>query len=366
MFSVAVAVFIISSVAASLALLLVVADRFIANYGQCTITVNDDRKLSVQGGKNVLAALTEEKLFIPSACGGRGTCGYCKVKATDGAGPLLPTETPFLTPDEVKDNVRLSCQIKIRNDLKIEIPEELLAVREFQGVCAAITDMTYDTKLFHFELRDPPTIDFVPGQYIQLFCPRYKGNREEVYRAYSIASDPADNSVVDLIIRRVPDGICTTWCFDFLKAGDVVKFNGPYGEFRLSDTDTPMIWVAGGSGMAPFVSLLHQMKNDGITRSTTYYFGGNKVKDLFFVDRMREFERQLDNFEFVPVVAAPDEGEQWDGEQGLVTQALERRGEDLSGHEGYLCGSPGMIDASIKVMNRLGIPEERIFYDKFA
>jgi len=366
MYSVALAVLIISSVSAMLALLLVVADRFIANYGRCTITINEDRRIDVQGGKNVLAALTEEKLFIPSACGGRGTCGYCKVKATEGAGPVLPTETPFLTPEEVDKNVRLSCQIKIRNDLKIEIPEELLSVREFEGVCAAITDLTYDTKLFRFELKDPPAIDFIPGQYIQLFCPRYKGNSEEIYRAYSIASDPADKGAIDLVVRRVLGGICTTWLFEYLAVGHGVRFNGPYGEFRLSGTDAPMIWVAGGSGMAPFVSLLHQMKNEGIKRRTNYYFGSNKVKDLFFVDRMRQFEQQMENFRFVPVVAAPDEGEEWQGERGLVTQALEREGIDLSEHEGYLCGSPGMIDASIKVMNQLGMPENSVYYDKFA
>jgi Na+-transporting NADH:ubiquinone oxidoreductase subunit F len=364
--SVALAVMIVSSIAAGLALVLVVADRFIANYGECTITINEERKLNVQGGKNVLSALTEDKLFIPSACGGRGTCGYCKVKATEGAGPILPTETPFLTPEEIEKNVRLSCQVKIRNDLKIEIPEELLAVREFEGVCAEITDLTYDTKLFHFELQDPPTIDFVPGQYIQLFCPKYKGNREEVYRAYSIASDPAENTTLDLVIRRAPNGICTTWCFEYLKAGDAVRFNGPYGEFRLSETDAPMVWVAGGSGMAPFVALLHQMRNENITRSATYFFGGNKVKDMFFIDFMRQFEKDVPNFRFVPVVVAPDAGEQWDGERGLVTEALEREGGDLSGHEGYLCGSPGMIDASIKGLKQLGMTEERIFYDKFA
>jgi len=366
MFAVLLSVLIVSSVSAGLALVLVTAERFVSNYGECTITINEDKKLTVQGGKNVLAALTEAKLFIPSACGGRGTCGYCKVKATEGAGPVLPTETPFLTPEELQDNVRLSCQIKIRNDLKIEIPEELLAVREYESVCTEITDLTYDMKLFRFELHDPPTIEFVPGQYVQLLCPRYKGNREEVYRAYSIASDPVDNKVMDLIIRRVPDGICTTWCFEYLKAGDTVRFNGPYGEFRLSRTEAPMIWVAGASGMAPFVSLLHQMKNEHITRPTAYFFGGNKVKDMFYIDHMKQFEAELENFRFVPVVAAPDEGERWQGERGLVTEALQRASADLGGHEGYLCGSPGMIDAAIKVMKQLGVTEERIFYDKFA
>ena len=179
------------------------------------------------GGKSLLAGLTEQKIFIPSACGGRGTCGVCKCKVLDGGGPLLPTETPFLTKEEQADNVRLSCQVKIRNDIKIQIPEELFNVREYECVCSEIEDLTYDMKRFRFELKEPPSIKFVAGQYIQLRCPKYKGNSEEVYRAYSIASDPQQNNLVDLIIRLVPNGICTTWCFKHLKEGDPVKLNGP-------------------------------------------------------------------------------------------------------------------------------------------
>lgn len=365
MLTVIIPVLVISSVAAALALLLVVAERYIVNYGQCSIDINEQKELTVKGGNSLLSVLTEEKIFIPSACGGRGTCGYCKLKAPEGAGPVLPTETPFLTAEEIDSDVRLSCQVKIRNDIRIEIPEELLAIREYECVCSDISDLTYDTKRFRLELQDPPTMDFVPGQYVQLLCPRYKGNPEEVYRAYSVASDPREKKIIDLIIRLVPNGICTTYCFDHLNAGDTVKVNGPYGEFRLSDSDAAMVWIAGASGMAPFVSILHQMQNVGIKRRVTFFFGGNQVRDMFGMDRMKQFEKELDNFTFVPVVAAPADDEQWSGQKGLVTEAVQREMGDLSDHEGYLCGSPGMIDAAVKVLKSLGMSEQRIFFDKF-
>jgi Na+-transporting NADH:ubiquinone oxidoreductase subunit F len=361
-----ITVLIVSAIAAGLALVLVIAERFIANYGPCKITLNGKREITVQGGKPLLSALREENIFIPSACGGRGTCGVCKVKVLEGAGQIFATETPFMSKEELNDHVRLSCQVKVRNDLAVQIPEELFNVREYSARCAKIEDLTYDMKRFRFELMEPAMIEYVPGQYVQLLCPRYKGSSEEVYRAYSIASDPQEKGIIDLIIRRVPNGICTTWCFEYLKEGDTVKLNGPYGEFRLSDTEAPMVFVAGGSGMAPFVSLLHRMRNEGIQRQTVYFFGGNSLSDLCLDEQIKEFAEALPNFTYVPVVARPEEGSSWKGETGLVTEAVKRRFQDLSGHEGYLCGSPGMINAAAQVFTSLGMPEEKIYYDKFA
>ncbi len=360
------AVLIVSGLAAGLALMVVVAERLIANYGECKITLNGKRELTVQGGKPLLSALTDSRIFIPSACGGRGTCGACKVRVLAGGGALLPTEQPFLTPGEIADNLRLSCQVKVRNDLAIEIPEELFNIREYAARCTKIEDLTYDMKRFRFELVDPPALEFVAGQYVQLLCPRYRGNREEVYRAYSIASDPGDAGAVELIIRRVPGGICTTWCFDVLKTGDAVKFNGPYGDFRLSAAAAPMVFLAGGSGMAPFVAILHAMRQAHDRRKTIYFFGGNSTRDLCLLDQMAEFSRALPDFTFVPVVSRPEASSGWQGETGLVTEAVRRRHADLSGHEGYLCGSPGLIDAAQQVLTSLGMPPGRIFYDKFA
>jgi Na+-transporting NADH:ubiquinone oxidoreductase subunit F len=365
MYAVLISVLVTSSIAAILALLLVLSERFIVNYGPCEVDINGEKQITVQGGNSLLSILIENKIFIPSACGGRGTCGFCKVKALDGAGALLPTETPFLTKQEIKDNIRLSCQIKIRNDIKIWIPEDLLLVKEYECTCTQIEDLTYDVKRFRFELKEPASIDFVPGKYAQILCPRYKGNSEEIYRAYSIASGPQQKNIIELIIRLVPNGICTTYCFEHLKVGDPVKLNGPYGDFRMTSTEAPMIWIAGGSGMAPFISMLNHLNNERIQRPTTYFFGGNQVRDLFLADEIEKLSVSLDNFKFVPVVAAPAEDEQWNGETGLVTEAVQRAFTDLSSHEGYLCGSPGMIDASIKVLTSLGMLEENIFFDKF-
>ena len=360
-----IAVAVVSSIGTVLAALLTLCEHFLANYGPCQININGERDITIQGGKPLLSTLVAEKIFIPSACGGRGTCGLCKLKVLEGAGPLLPTEEPFLDADEIESNVRLSCQVKVRNDLKIEIPPELFDVREYVCKCAEIIDLTHDIKQFRFELVEPDRIGFVPGQYIQLLAPVYKKGGEEVYRAYSVSSDPAQQNCVEAIIRLVPGGICTTYCFEYLKVGDEVRLNGPYGDFHLSDTDAPIVFIAGGSGMAPIKCILHDMKNTANKRKATYYFGANKVNELFLLDEMKEFESDLADFKFVPVVAAPQDGEEWTGETGFVTDAVRRGLKNASECEAYLWGSPGMIDASIEVLNELGMPEEAIFYDKF-
>ena len=361
-----ISVLIVSSIGAALAAVLVVSEHFIANYGECKISINEERDLTVTGGGNLLSLLTTEKIFIPSACGGRGTCGLCKLKVLDGAGTILPTEEPYLSKEERAANVRLSCQIKVKNDLRIQIPKELLSIREYVTRCTKIEDLTHDIKLFRLQLVEPATMDYIPGQYVQLLTPAYDKSPLEVYRAYSIASDPADKGIIDLIIRLVPNGICTTYCFNHLKEGDEVKINGPYGEFRLSTTDAPVVFIAGGSGMAPIKCILHDMKNTGNRREGVYFFGANVVQEMFHLDLMRQFEAELPSFRFVPVVAKPAEGETWDGQTGLVTQAVQRGVKNGALCEAYLCGSPGMIDASIKVLQDLGVTNDRIFYDKFA
>lgn len=344
---------------------MVASEKVFADYGPCKITINDEKEITVEGGKNLLSVLGGEKIFIPSACGGRGTCGLCKLKVLEGAGPLLPTEEPFLDKTERQTNVRLSCQVKVRNDLKIHIPPELFAIKEYTCKCTEIIDLTHDMKQFRLELVEPKTIEYIPGQYVQLLTPVYEKNSEEVYRAYSVSSDPAEKNAIELIIRLVPGGICTTYCFEYLKVGDEVKINGPYGEFRLSQTGAPIIYIAGGSGMAPIKCLLHHMKNTGNKRKATYYFGANKVNELCLGELMRQFETELADFKFVPVVATPEEGQNWDGEKGLVTQAVQRSVKNAGECEAYLCGSPGMIDAAIEVLKKLGVAEDRIFYDKF-
>lgn len=279
---------------------------------------------------------------------------------------VLPTEEPHLSKEELENNVRLSCQVKVREDMRIEIPEELFNVKEYDATVATIIDQTHDIKEFRFKLNEPDSIKFTPGQYVQIKTPKYGKGTEEVYRAYSLSSNANETDHIELVIRLVPGGMCTTYCFEHLDEGDKVVFNGPYGEFRLTDTDAPMIFIAGGSGMAPMKSLLHQMVDEGIDRECTFFFGANRPHELFYNDLMKEFENKLPRFKYVPVISRPAEDDNWNGETGLVTEAVARAIPDTSAHEAYLCGSPGMIDASAVVLIKGGMPAEKIFYDKFA
>lgn len=362
-----IAVGTLCAICAVLAVLLVIADRYLNDYGECRISINGgDKELTVQGGQSLLSTLTSESLFIPSACGGRGSCAMCKLQVDSGGPPLLATEEPHLTQEEIEDNVRLSCQIKVREDMEIRVPEELFSIREYKGRVEKLEDLNHDIKLLRIALPEGEEIKFVPGQYVQIQTPKYPKNKEPVYRAYSICSDPQDKTHVELCVRLVPGGICTTYVFEYLEEGDSITLNGPYGDFRLTDSDREMVFIAGGSGMAPFLSMLAHMRNEGIDRKVTYFFGARAKRDLICLDRMKKFEEQLPNFKFVPCLSEPDESDDWDGDTGLVTEVMERYCSDLSQMEAYLCGSPGMIDASIAALTGKGLPEENIYYDKFA
>jgi Na+-transporting NADH:ubiquinone oxidoreductase subunit F len=213
---------------------------------------------------------------------------------------------------------------------------------------------------------DPPEIKFRAGQYIQFQTPEYELSSESVYRAYSCSSVPSRKDAVELEIRLVPNGICTTYVFQYMKEGEEVTINGPYGEFYLRDTNADIVFIAGGSGMAPIKSMLLDMAEKGIDRKATYFFGARTTQDLFLLDEMRELEKRLPRFKFVPALSAPSEKDDWTGESGLITEVLDRHLKDGNNLEAYLCGSPGMIDASVGVLTKKGLPEELIFYDKFA
>jgi Na+-transporting NADH:ubiquinone oxidoreductase subunit F len=361
---------IVSAIGAALAASLVFAERVITNYGNVVLDINNgDKKITMRGGGSLLETLTTQKIFIPSACGGRGTCGYCKVRVLEGAGQLLPTEEPYMDDKERALGIRLSCQVKLRNDLKIEIPTELLTIKEYHCTCDEIIDCTYDIKQFRLKFLDGQQINYTPGQYVQVLAPLYEKSNEEVYRAYSISSDPEDKSAIELIVRRVPDGICTTYLFDYLKQGDSVKINGPYGQFYLRDTSAPIIFIAGGSGIAPIKCIVHHMKNTGNTRKSIFFFGVRTTADLFLDKEMTQFAADLPHFRFVPVVSQPESETDWKGTTGRVTDVAEaylNEQKDASDYEGYLCGSPGMIESSIRVLTRFNIPEDRIYYDKFS
>jgi Na+-transporting NADH:ubiquinone oxidoreductase subunit F len=328
------------------------------------ITVNGG-KIEAEAGATLLSALARHKISLPSVCGGRGICGRCRVKVLDGAGPFTAREEAKLGQEERNAGVRLACQVRIAGNMSVELPKELRKTQEFRARCAGILDLARDIRQIRFELIEPGRIHYVPGQYMQLSVPVYNGN-EPVTRAYSIASDPKDRNVVELIVRRAPGGISTTWIFEYLKEGAEVKFSGAYGDFCLSKSGAPAVFVAGASGMAPIRCLLYHMKNEKIARPAVFYFGTNLLCEMFHVEEMRRFEKELPDFRFVPVIARPEEASGWKGQTGLVTEALARDIKDAAGMEAYLCGSPGMIEASVKVLTGLGMHEKSVFYDKFA
>ena len=358
---------IISLISVFLALLMVIADSTIGNYGMVKISINDGAKeLEVRGGQPLLKALNQEGVFIPSACGGRGACGLCKVEVVSGGGEYLPTELPWISEEEKKQHIRLSCQFKVKTDVAIRIPEELFLVKEFRTVVESIRDLTHDIKEVKLRLKDPLQINAKAGQYIQFEVPAYENSDESVYRAYSMASSPDDNNHVELEIRLVPNGICTTYVHKHLKQGDEVTINGPYGEFYLRDTDKNIIFIAGGSGMAPIKSMLLDMANKGITRKAVYFFGARSKRDLFLLEEMHALEEKMPNFTFIPALSEPKPEDNWEGEVGLITDVVRNMVKEGPKCEAYLCGSPGMIDACTKVLNELEVPAENIFYDKFS
>jgi Na+-transporting NADH:ubiquinone oxidoreductase subunit F len=355
-----------------LALVISALDKLLNNYGVVKIGINGGKKeLSVRGGSPLLGTLAGEGIFVPSACGGRGACGACKCRVTSDVGPHLPTETPYLSPEELARNVRLACQVKVRKDISIELPEELFRARKFSTRVERVRDLTYDIKEVLFSLEGGQ-IAFSPGQYVQLVVPPYDKVPESTQRAYSMSSAPSDVGHVELLVRLVPGGIATTWVHRRLKEGDKVELVGPFGDFGVRDTPATMICVAGGSGMAPFRSIFRHMSETGVwpEKEIWYFFGSRTMKDMFYLEELRDLAAAWPRFHFVPALSEPKAGEPWEGETGLVTEVLERYLREKVGKErpmeGYLCGSPGMINACVAVMNRNGIGSDRIYFDKFA
>lgn len=355
----------LTGISAIFALLLTIADRTIGDYGEVNLTINDEKEFTIEGGDSLLSSLIQEKIFIPSACGGKGTCGYCKVQVEEGGGPVLATELPFLTKEEMSNNVRLSCQCKVKEDIKIHIPEELFNVKEFDATVASITDLTSVIKLVRIKLPEGEEINFKSGQYVQLKAPLYEGNDEEVYRAYSIASAPSDKNHIDLVIGYVPEGIATTYVHHHLNVGDNVNINGPYGDFYYQDNNREMILVAVGTGVAPILSILNYMKENKIQRKATFYFGAKTPDDLFMLDYFEELEEKLYDFKFVPCLSRVTEEHNWSGFKGRVNNAIDEFLEDKGDREAYLCGNEPMINSVSKSLINKGIPEEMIYYDKF-
>ncbi|QQK08650.1 NADH:ubiquinone reductase (Na(+)-transporting) subunit F [Miniphocaeibacter halophilus] len=355
---------IISGLCALFAIILTIADKYIADYGEVNLIINDEKEYTVDGGNSLLDTLRNEKIFIPSACGGKGSCGYCKVKVLEGGGQVLATEKPWLSPEELQDNIRLSCQCKVKENIKIEIPEELFNVKEYKVTVVDIQKMTDKIKKFRFQLPEGEKISFKPGQYIQIKAPEYEGNTEEVYRAYSVASSIKDENHLEVLIGYT-GGICTTYMHKFVEVGTELDLNGPYGDFYYHDDDSEIVMVAAGTGFAPIRSILYHMKDNDIKRKARFYFGARTEDDLFLLDELKMFEEELYDFKFMPTLSRVPEDSSWVGDRGRVTNSIDKYLQDSGNYTAYLCGSPVMIQSIVESLNKKNIPDDKIYFDEF-
>ncbi|MCB2182066.1 MAG: 2Fe-2S iron-sulfur cluster binding domain-containing protein [Desulfobulbaceae bacterium] len=357
---------IISASTAFLALLLEIADRFLADYGEKTIRINEEKEFVVKGGSTLLSTLGQNKIFLPSACGGKGTCGLCKVKVPNGGGPVLPTETPHLTVDEMMQHVRISCQLKVKEDLDVEIPEELFAIKEYRVRVERVDLLSPEMKYFHFKILAPEEgLVFKAGQYVQLEVPPSELSKEPQFRAYSIASPPYEHETMGLIITKVPGGVVSTYVHDYLQVGDELIARGPFGEFCLRESEKDMLMIATGSGLAPIRSMLHKIYREGAKRKITLFFGDKKPEDLIYYDELHEFDKTHPSFTYIPTLSRTTEEDTWDGEKGRVTDLIRKYIPDNSGIEVYICGVPAMVQSCNDLLLQKGIPQENICFDKF-
>ncbi len=343
---------------------LIVAERFLVNYGICKLDINAGEKpLELDGGQTLLSSLYANDIFIPSACGGKGSCGHCKITVTSGGGPLLPTETPYLTRQEIRSNTRLACQVKIREDIYVRIPSDLLSVKMFNSTVESTLEMTYDIKEIRMRLDEPVEISQRPGQYIQIQAPSPDG---DVFRAYSISSPTYESNVVELNIRLVPGGIGSTYLHN-LEVGDKVNFTGPYGDFILNeDSSVEIICVGGGCGMAPMKNIIYSVYDRWPDRSCWLFFGCRTTQDIFYLEEFQELAKKHPNFHVVYALSDKlEEGEKWDGETGFIHLAVDNNIKENIARQAFLCGPPLMIEAVTRVLEEKGISSEDIFYDEF-
>lgn len=354
-------VMVLNILLVGITVLLIFADILLGGNRQMLLRINKEEALSVSGGGTLLDALSQNKIFIPSACGGKGTCGHCKVKVESGAGDILPTEENFLSRQEKKEGVRLACQVKVREDVDISMPEDLLEAREYVAEVTALEDLNYDTKFLRLKLLSPDTIYFKPGQYVQILVPGY-----EEFRAYSIASPPSQKDMLEFVIRYIPKGLCTTYIHKALQIGDVIKFTGPYGDFYLrEDSKKDMVFLARSTGIAPIRSIVMHLKEKGMPIETSSYYSGRTKQDILLGEELKKIEEEHPNFKYHVVLSRPAPEDNWEGETGYITDKVPEYEKSLENKEFYLCGPPEMIDAAMEVLIKHGVPKEQIYFDKF-
>lgn len=394
----------------SLVMMLLFAKAKLAPSGPVTINVNSERELAVIGGSNLLSTLSEAKLFLPSACGGGGTCGMCKCQVHEGGGSILPTEVGFFTRKQIFNDWRLGCQVKVRENMTIEIPKEVFGIKKWE--CEVISNDNVATfiKEFVVKLPEGEELDFESGGYIQIDVPKINvdfrtmdvqpeyredwdklkmwdlkmKNPEPMYRAYSMANHPAEGNIVKLNIRiatppwdraknqfmNVNPGICSSYIFS-RKPGDKVMVSGPYGEFHIKKTNREMMFIGGGAGMAPLRSMIFdQFLTRQTDRKASYWYGARSMREVFYDDELKDIEKNNPNFKFHLALSEPMKEDNWTGYTGFIHQvALDHY---LSKHpepediEYYLCGPPMMNSAVLKMLDNLGVPPENIALDDFG
>ena len=330
------------------------------------ININCGTKmLEIPDGGNLIGVLATHGIHVPSACGNKGACGLCKVKVIAENHIFSKQELIRLTDDERLQGIHLGCQVSLKDSIEIELPQEYLSAQEYTARVYSKKLLTRDIVELRLQLLSPTSISFHPGQYILMKTPQIEGRRG-VMRPFSIASSNAGRSIIDFNIRLNPEGICTRWIFDELQDGQEVRFAGPRGVFYIKNTERPMLFVAGGSGMAPVRSILQTMRDHRIERKAVFVFGALTQSDLFYGDEMRLLQTELRDFQFIPALSSEPLQSDWAGKRGLVTEVIAKLPlKDYSEYEAYLCGKPAMIEGCVPILNNMGIPNERIYFDLF-
>jgi Na+-transporting NADH:ubiquinone oxidoreductase subunit F len=408
MVTVTLGVAMFTFVIVSLVGLLMVARRQLVATGEVTITINGDpdKALCTAAGGTLLGTLCDNRLFIPSACGGKGSCGVCTVKVLDGGGAVLPTERSHISRGEERDGVRLSCQVKVKQDMAIELPAEVFDIRQWR--CKVRSNHNVATFIKELILELPPgeEVPFRAGGYIQIEAPpgtydyelydveeeyradwdkfnlwRYTAVLDEtVTRAYSMANYPEEKGIIMLNIRiaspppRAPEGTppgkMTSYIFS-LKPGDDVTISGPFGEFFARETQAEMIFVGGGAGMAPMRSHIFDLfRRLGTDRKVTFWYGARSLREAFYIEDFDAIAAEHDNFEWHLALSEPLPEDEWTGKTGFIHQVL--HDNCLKDHpapedvEYYLCGPPMMLKACMDMLDGLGVERDNILFDDFG
>lgn len=390
-----------------LVVVLLYAKKQLVTAADVTIVINDDptKALKVPAGSTLLSTLAAHKIFIPSACGGMGSCGVCKVHVHDGGGSVLPTEEGWLTRGEIRDGCRLSCQVKVKADMKIEVEPEVFSVRKWQ--CKVRSNHNVATFIKELILELPPgeEVPFRAGGYIQIECPphtvhykdfiieeeyredwdKYDQWRfvskvdEEVTRAYSMANYPEEKGIIMLNVRiasppprqpDVPPGKMSSYIFG-LKPGDAVTISGPYGEFFARDTDAEMVFIGGGAGMAPMRShIFDQFKRLRTNRKVTFWYGARSLREAFYVEDFDGIQAEFPNFKWTLALSDPLPEDNWTGPKGFIHQVCRELYLDMhpapEDCEFYICGPPMMNQAVIRMALELGVEPENVMFDDFG